>query len=720
MEKSMASRTLYTHADLRRIFHPRSIAIVGATPNERAFAGRAMGNLRGFGGQRMFVNPKYDRIGEQVCYPSLADLPETPDCVLIATARDTVEPIVRQCGALGVGGVVVFASGYAETGKSEHVEEQLRLIRLARESGVRLLGPNCIGYASYVDNAIVSFADLAPRTTPLPAHAIGVVSQSGALAFAMQEAVNHGTAFSHVFSCGNAGDIDVADQISFLAGDPHCAAIACIFEGLSDANRIVQAAQACADAGKTLVVYKTARGKLGAEAALSHTGSMAGSNSAYAAAFRHAGVVQVETLEQLIPTTAFFAKAPRPSAAGTAIVSISGGAGIIAADEAEHHHVALPQPAEQTRAVVERCIPDFGAARNPCDVTAEAANNFTSFVECGEAMFSDPAYGAVVLPLPVTGEPNVRRLQLFNDLAARHDKMACGLWLSEWLEGPNAAMAENLPRLALFRSASDCFAALAAWHAREQWLAQRDEERPPRLTHESVIRDARGMIEATPARVLTERQSKNVLALYGVPVVGEHLATSEASAIEAASACGYPVVLKVESADIPHKSEAGVIRIGVRDADAVVTAYREIMANARKVAGEAAIKGVLVQRQVPAGVEILVGAQVDPQLGPLLVVGMGGVLVELMQDTVTTMAPCSTQQAHRLLEQLRGYPLLQGFRGAPPVDIDGLANAIVRLSEFAADQRTVIAEFDVNPLICSADGVVAVDALIAKPQASAA
>ncbi|WP_454739515.1 acetate--CoA ligase family protein [Cupriavidus necator] len=716
----MASRMLYTHADLRRIFHPRSIAVVGATPNERAFAGRAMANLRGFGGRTLLVNPKYERIGEQACYPSLASLPETPDCVLIATARDTVEPIVRQCGELGIGGVVVFASGYAETGKAGHVEEQLSLIRIARESGVRLLGPNCIGYANYVDNAIVSFADLAPRTTPLPAHAIGVVSQSGALAFAMQEAVHHGTAFSHVFSCGNAGDIDVADQISYLAGDPNCAAVACIFEGLSDASRIVAAAQACAEAGKTLVVFKTARGKLGAEAAMSHTGSLAGSDRAYAAAFRRAGVVQVETLEQLIPTTAFFAKAPRPSAAGTAIVSISGGAGIIAADEAERFQVALPQPAEATRAVLERCIPDFGAARNPCDVTAEAANNFNSFVECGEAMFSDPAYAAVVLPLPVTGEPNIRRLQLFNDLAQKHGKLACGLWLSEWLEGPNAAMAENLPHLALFRSASDCFAALAAWHARERWLAARSVPRPPRLTDESVIRDARRMIEAAPSRVLTERQSKDVLALYGVPVVGEQLVASEDAAVQAAAACGYPVVLKVESPGIPHKSEAGAIRIGLRDAGAVATAYREIMANARKVAGEAAIHGVLVQRQVPAGVEILVGAQMDPHLGPLLVVGTGGVLVELMQDTVTSSVPCSKEEAHRLLERLRGYPLLLGFRGAAPADIDGLADAIARLSEFAADQRTAVAEFDVNPLICGADGVVAVDALIARIQPASA
>lgn len=718
----MLSRTLYTHEDLSRTLNPRSIAIVGATPNEKAFAGRSMANLRHFRGRIDLVNPRYDAVGDQACYPSLSALPEVPDCVLIATARDTVEPIVRECAQIGVGGVVLFASGYAETGKADKAADQSRLASIAREGGLRLLGPNSIGYANYLTNALVSFTPLPPRTSALPRHAIGLVSQSGALAFALQQSANHGTAFSHVLSCGNACDIDVTDQIAFLAGDPACAAVACVFEGLSDASRIIRAAELCANAGKPLVVYKMARGALGAAAAMSHTGSMAGSDRAYATALREAGVIQVDTIEQLVPTTVFFAKAPPPTVTGVVIVSGSGGAGIVAADEAERHGVPLPQPDDKTRAVLESHIPDFGAARNPCDLTAQAANNFESFVQCGDAVFADPAYGAAVVPLVVTGEGNGRRFEVFDELARKHGKMACGLWMPEWLEGPDAKEAEALPRLALFRSVSHCFAALSAWHAHAEWLRGREQaamSRARRLTPESAAGRCRDQILASPTDVLTERQAKEVLAMYGVPVVQERLARSEAEACGAAAECGYPVVLKVESPQIPHKSEAGVIRIGVKNADELATAYREILANARRVITDAHINGVLVQSQVPAGVEILVGARVDAHLGPLLVVGLGGVMVELMQDTVATMAPCTQAQARHLLGQLRGKSLLTGFRGAAGVDIDRLAGVIASLSEFAADQRDVMAEFDVNPLICSADRVVAVDALITRKPAPA-
>lgn len=710
----MSSRKLFTHDELRRTFHPRTIAVVGATPNEKAFAGRSMVNLRQFDGKVLLVNPRYEEINGERCYPSLCALPEVPDCVLIATGRDTVEPIVRECGKLGVGGVVLFASGYAETGNPQKAADQARLTDIARDSGVRLLGPNTIGYANYVNNAMVSFTALPAREGVLPRHAIGLVSQSGALAFALEQAANHGTAFSHVFSCGNACDIDVADQIAYMAGDPACAAIACVFEGLSDASRIIRAAELCAQAGKPLVVYKMARGEAGAAAAMSHTGSMAGSDRAYSTALREAGVVQVDTIEQLVPTTVFFAKAPRPATTGVAIVSGSGGAGIVAADEAERVDVPLPQPCDATRAVLESHIPDFGAARNPCDLTAQAANNFDSFIQCGDAVFADPAYGAAVVPLVVTGEGNGRRFEVFNDLAVKHGKMACGLWMSNWMEGPESRETEALPRLALFRSVSHCFAALAAWHQREQWLLSRQTVKAPRLTHPSVAADARARILAAHAPTLTEREAKGVLALYGVPVVSESLTASENAAIRAAEACGYPVVLKVESPAIPHKSEAGVIRLGVASAEEVAIAYREVMANARKVTTDDRINGVLVQSQVPAGVEILVGARVDPHLGALLVVGLGGVMVELMQDTVATMAPCSTEQVRGMLERLRGVALLKGFRGAAGVDMERLAEIIASLSEFAADQRGVIAEFDVNPLICTPDRIVAVDALIER------
>ena len=709
----MTSRPLYRHADLRRIFRPERIAIVGATPNGKSFAGRVLENLRGYSGEVLLVNPKYQEVNGQRCFPSLKELPSSPDCVLIGTGRDTVEPLVRECADVGAGGVVLFASGFAETGKPETVREQRHLVQVAQAHGMRLLGPNSIGFANFTVNANLSFVDLLPRALPLPPHAIGVASQSGALAFALEQGMRHGIDFSHVLCCGNASDVDVADQVAFLAEEPSCAAIACIFEGLDEPQRLIVAAHLCADVGKPLVVYKVARSSIGRAAALSHTGSLAGSNEAYAAAFRAAGIVEVDALDELLEATLFFGKAPsRPKADGVIIVSSSGGAGIVAADAAEVQGVALPQPSVAATAVLSAVIPEFGSARNPCDLTAQVASDEAMIAKCAGVLLESEAYGAVVTPLMVTGDVQVRRFQVFNDLARQHEKIACGLWLSEWNAGVDQAHA--MPKLALFRTASNCFRTIAAWHARTRWLQQRGQPRPARLSQASAATQAAALIGAAGHDVLTEGESKSILALYGVPVVGEVRVHDESAAISAADACGYPVVLKIESPDIPHKTAAGVVRLNLRTPAEVAVVYQELMANALRVTQRDRIRGVLVQSQVPAGVEFFVGARIDPQLGALLVVGTGGVLTELIRDTASIQAPCSVGEAHALLRQLRGYALLEGFRGGEGADAQRLAEVVARLSEFAADQKALVREFDVNPIICKGDRIVAVDALLVR------
>ncbi|MES3000858.1 MAG: CoA-binding protein [Pseudomonadota bacterium] len=467
----MTTRPLYRHADLRRLFRPRSIAIVGATPNTKSFAGKTLENLRGFDGEVLLVNPKYPEMNGQRCYASLRELPASPDCVLIATGRDTVEPLLREAAEVGAGGVVLYASGFAETGKPQTVREQQELVRIAQDHGIRLLGPNCIGYVNLSVNANLSFVDVEPRKLPLPRHAIGVVSQSGALGFTLEQGMHHGLAFSHVLCSGNSCDVDIADQVAFLAEEPDCAAIACVFEGLSDPARLVEAAQLCASVGKPLVVYKLGRSPLGAAAALAHTGSVAGSHSAHSSAMRAAGVVQVAALDQLLETTLFLAKAPAlPKSEGVIIVTSSGGAGIVAADAAQAHGVDLPQPREAAVEVIAAVIPDFGSARNPCDLTAQVGNNPEMIEKCAGVLLESDDYGAVVTPLIIAGEGRIDRYEVFSDLAQRHGKIACLLWMSAW--DIELERAHAMPGLAVFRSVSNCFAALAAWHARARWLRE--------------------------------------------------------------------------------------------------------------------------------------------------------------------------------------------------------------------------------------------------------
>ena len=707
-------RRVYRHSDLLRLFAPRSIAIVGATPNDIAFGSRTLANLKGFSGRIHLVNAKYSRIGERVCHPSLLALPETPDCVLIATPQPTVEATVRECIAVKAGAAVIYASGYAETACAERIADQQALTALAREDDLRILGPNCMGFANYAQQTIVSFSSIPRPNGPQPAHAIGLACQSGALAFALAQALEHGTALSHAFSSGNACDVDVADQVAFLAEDPACSVVACLFEGIAMPARMIEAARLCADTGKPLVVYKMARGTLAAAAAMSHTGSMVGSGEAWAAAFDRAGAVQVDTLEQLMPTAAFFAKVSRPRSRGVAVLASSGGAAIIATDEAERFAIAMPQPTEPTQRVLEQHIPDFGSARNPCDVTAQVISNPQSLRACGEALFNDDQYGAVIVPIVTASSSALPRIEAFNQLALHFNKPACMIWATEALEGIGAREAEMSPGIALFRSASDCFAALAAWHRRQDWLDQQEAGAPTRLASAQAAAAARTSLSSMAERVLTERQAKQVLAHYGIPTTQERLVYDIEAALAAAQTIGYPVVLKVESPDIAHKTEAGVVRLGLQSPDAMRRAYADILENARQAVPGARIGGVLVQQQVPSGVECMVGARLDPQLGPLLVLGLGGVLVELLKDTCTALAPLSKADARQLLERLRGADLLRGFRGTSPVNLDLLAEVVARLSEFAADQADLLEEFDVNPLICAGDRVVAVDALMVR------
>jgi acetyl-CoA synthetase len=695
---------------MARLLAPQSIAVIGATERKGAFGDRVIGNLAAFDGRLHLVNARYREIGGRPCHPDLAALPEVPDCVFVAVPRDAVEPIVAQCAAAGVGGAVVVASGYTETAKPDRAAAQGRLAALAREAGMRLVGPNTIGILNYANGAGLTFSAM-PDRRPLLPHAIGIVSQSGSLGFSLAQAVERGTSVSHVLTSGNSCDVDVADYVAYLAGDPACRAIACVFEGMAHPLRMIRAAELCWQAGKPLVIYKMATGRAGAAAAMSHTGSLAGSNEAYTAGFARAGVVQVDRLEALVEAAAFFAKAPAPAATGVAVVATSGGATIMAADKAELHGVELPQPGPAAAAILADRIPEFGSPRNPCDVTAQVITDPGGLLACVDALLGDPAFGALVTSHAYAYASATGRLGVFSGSAAANGKIVCNVWAPEWLGGPGAFESEADPHIALFHSMDRCFAVLAAWHRRAA-LRTRPAWDAARITAPSA--EAAALVRAAPGCTLTESQSKRVLALYGIPVAASRLVHTPAEAVEAAAAIGYPVVLKVESADIPHKTEAGVVCLNLRDGPAVQDACAAILDAAAKLPGRPAVDGVSVQPMLPPGVEMLIGARVDPQFGPLIVVGLGGVWVELLKDSALALAPVQPDEAEAMLYRLKAAALLQGFRGSEPVDIRRLADIVCRTSELVSDLRHDIAELDINPLICTGARITAVDGLIVK------
>lgn len=708
------SRPVYRHEQTRRLIAPASIAIVGASANPASFGARTVGNLHGYAGPIHLVNAKYKEIDGRPCFTSLSALPEVPDCVFVAVPRDAVKPVIEECVRLGVGGVVIFASGLGESTNPEHQAIQRDIVEMTRDTGTRLLGPNCLGMMNAVNGALGTFTHIPARLRLEGCRSIGLISQSGALGVGMGQAVERGVSFSHVLTSGNGCDVDAADQIAYLAEDPDCDAIACVFEGVTNPGRLIEAGDIARRNGKAVVVFKIGTSESGAEAALSHTGALAGSVAGYNALFECAGFVVVDQFEHLLETASFFAKAPPAKSDGVAVLTPSGGAGIMAADQAEVFNVSLPQPGPALKAVLESHIPEFGSSRNPCDVTAQILNNPKSFPACAEAFLLEADIGAVVTPFPTAIMASAQRNIDLGDQVRAHGKMACVFALTGWQEGPGVREMEMSPNLAVFRSTANCFSTLAAWH---RWTRQQalPEAGPVPMLAPSQLQAVRQELKAAGAeRTLPEGPSRRVLEACGVPVVNNQLVNSADAAVAAAGQLGYPVALKVETPDLPHKTDAGVLRLNLKDATAVRDAYGVIMANALKATTAERINGVLVQPMIPVGVEIMVGARVDPLFGPMVVVGMGGIMVELLKDTVASLAPVDTAAARGLLRRLRGYKLLQGFRGSAPADVDALADAISRISMLIHSERDRIAEIDVNPIICSATRVVAVDGLVVR------
>ena len=708
-------RAAYRRADLARLIEPRSIVIAGISQRAGSFGKTTLANLARFQGEVYLVNPRYQDIDGKPCYPSLSALPQVPDCAVVAVGREGAEPLIQECADLGIGGCIVYAAGYSETGKPERIAMQSQLGNIARASGMRIAGPNCLGMVNYVSQALISFAAYA-QSDPPAGRWIGIASQSGAMANSLTQVVKQGSPLGLALSAGNCCDVDVADLIAYLAEDPACGVIVSTFEGVVSGPRLIEAMDLAWKADKPLIIYKMASGRLGAEAAISHTGSMAGSNAAYRAAFDRYGVIAVDNFESLIESAQFFLKAKAPLAKGVAALNTSGGCTVMAADKAELFGVPLPQPTAAVQAVVAARIPDYGSARNPFDMTAQMLSDPTAFPQCADALMSDPNFGTVIMTTSWSSPLVAGRSQALGDAATRYGKMACNVWLSPWLDGPGAMETQQSPSNALFRSMDRCFATLAAWHRRGD-LRAAGRRQAERVSAEGAHDETAALIGAVSGPTLTERASKQVLARYGIPVVSERLVQSAEEAVAAASEIGFPVVLKVESPDLPHKTEADVIRLNARNAGDVQRFHAEVLANAAR-AGQAGkpvrILGVLVQPMLGAGTEIVVGSRVDPQFGPLVLVGLGGVLVELLQDTAVELAPVTHDQALAMLDRLKAQQALAGFRGATPVDRDRVADVIVRVSEFASDHAVGVLEVDINPLICDGERVCAVDALIVR------
>jgi acyl-CoA synthetase (NDP forming) len=692
---------------LRRVLSPRSVAVVGVSADPASFGARSTANLCDFAGPVWAVNPKHAgrKLHGRPCHGSIADLPEAPDCVLLALPRTGVLPAVRAAGARGAGGVIVYASGYGETGLPDRVAEEEALREAARSLSLPLVGVNCLGVVDHTTRAGVTFMPEYRRLTAPPG-GVAVASQSGALGYALMQAAERGFSLCHMATAGNATDLDVCDLAAYQLSMPECRAVALAVEGLRDARRLFLLGDAARAAGKAIVALKLGRGEAGAAAAVSHTGSLAGSAAAWSAAFRRAGMAEVEDFDALLETAGLFAKAPRPKARGVAIVTPSGGAGIMAADHAEALGLDMPQPAPETERVLRGAIPEFGAPRNPCDLTAQVATNPAMFDACMDAMLSDEQYGVVVMPVVYSHHATTQgRMESMRPHAQKHGKPVCIAWIPEQLEGPGAVAADSAPELPLFRSTRRLMNAIRLWLEHGDAAPDGAPAAPPGL--EAAVSSLPG-----GGAVLMEAEAKALFARAGLPVVEERRASTAGAAAEAAAALGFPVVLKLDSPDIAHKTEVGGVRLSLGDAEAVRGAFDAIVASVRQHAPGARVDGVLVQRMARTGVELILGAKRDPQFGSMVLVGTGGVQAELWRDVALDLAPVTPARAEAMLRSLKGFALLDGFRGAEKADLRAVSEAVAAFSALVAAAGERIAEAEINPLIAGPWGCLAVDGLV--------
>lgn len=708
---------VFGRKEMARLIDPQSIAVVGASESPASFGYKTLENIDiGYAGRVYPINPKYQTIRGLPCFPSLEALPEVPDCVVVIVPMEQVEPLVIQAAAMGVGGMVVYSAGFAEVGDPALIAIQQRIARIAAQSGMRVFGPNCVGIINFTRRLGLTFM---PKFNEMPIHpgTIGLVSQSGALGYCVLQAAERGIGFTHYLAPGNSCDVDVCDMINYLVEDEATKVIACLFEGVRDGGRLLQAAQRALAAGKPLLIYKLANTEIAQRTALSHTGTLAGSNDAYRAAFRATGVVVIDNWEELLETALLFAKASEPVTDGIGVMASSGGAAIMAADKAAEFGVRLPPPEKSTSEKLAAVIPHFGSTANPCDLTAESLRNAQMYGSCIKAFADDPNFAAIVVPMMSANKPaTVDRAQYLSDLAVTLTKPVCLVWVNEWHQGPGSEVYDASEKIVMFRSMMRCIKALKSWIAyygnRDRLLARTDSGTALAAAHQTAAPAGLGNRTGT----LGESDSKKILASIGVPVTGEFLVQTIGEAKSAAQALGYPVALKVDSPALPHKTEAGVIRLGLRDEAALCTAFAELAHIVRglgaKPGAPTAINGFLVQEMVSDGIEMMIGVKRDAQFGPLVMCGFGGIDLELTRDVAVALAPVTQEEAMDMIRSLAKYPLLDGFRGQALRDVNALAEALVKLSDFAAGEGARVAEIDVNPLMLRIAGVKAVDALV--------
>lgn len=696
-------------ADLSRFLNPRGVAVVGVSSDPGRIGGQALSLLADFGykGKIYPVNPKYGDVRGLPCYPDLTAVPQPCDVALIALSAQHVAGAIEQCGKARIPFALVLAGGFSETGESGKAL-QAQLVASARKANVRMVGPNCLGILNLKDDARIGFGGTAQLRTLKPGP-MAMVTQSGGFGFGvMATAAYYGVGCNYAISSGNEADLTLLDWVADLIERPEVEIVVAFMEGVEDGRRLIEIGERALQLGKPVLAWKVGNTGAGSKAATSHSARMTSGYELYRAAFRRGGLVEIRDVDDLVDIAKAFSMRKLPSGNRVGVLTLSGGAGVLLADRCIEEGLQLPALAEATTKKLRETLVEFASAGNPVDATAHGYNdNFASYREAIRLVLADPNIDQVIARVP-----RGRAAAPWSEALVEMLRGTAKPLLLNWPTAPDdngevLAYLErnNVPCILGAGRAVHALAALTDFARRRDDFGKRAKRAPERAVPRQPFD-----LPAGPG-TLGEHRSKQLLARYGVPVVKEALLQpSEIEALKS-SPLAFPVAVKIESPDLPHKTEAGAVKLDIRDLAGLKQAARDVLASARKHRPDARIDGVLVQ-EMAAGLEVIVGAVSDPAFGATVAFGLGGIFAEVMNDVTHGFAPFDAAAARGMIAEIRGAVLLTGYRGRPPLDVGALADTLARVSLLIADHADRIAEIDINPLFVRESGVVAADALI--------
>lgn len=717
-------------SQLDLIFKPRGVAVVGASRNDSYVSAIWRNTKRlGFPGPVYAVNPNYDSIGDSPCYPSLEDVPGPVDLAVVGVPARLLPRILEQAAAKRVGALDIITSGFAELPSEEGARRQESLRSFARETGIRIVGPNCFGVLS----GPVSMLAYPGNYERLIDGGMAVALQSGQMVpCILTPCFDRGFGFRYVISSGNEVDLEAADFLRYFLEDPQTRVLGCYVEQFRTPAKLLEVADLAADLGKPIVAVKIGRSEAARQAARAHTAALAGSDEVIDAVFCQRGIIRVKDVDEFIEALAAFHVPRLPRGDRVAAITLSGAVCGLIHDLADEAGVTFPPLTPDTVARLEPVVPDYVNVGNPLDITGIGVLQPKIFEGAVDALAQADNLDIVVY---VRGVPSMLDVQSaigkawLGAIEAHPEKVFLFVSIvgggvhqaSSSLAGPPVepvTMVDGVPFLQGLTPGLKAIGALIRYarfqEARRARLAQATARSDDAREADASTARARALVRAAGGRALTEHEGKEILALYGIPTTREQRATSVEEARRAAREIGYPVALKVDSPEITHKTEAGAVLLDVRDEEALERGFRQVLENARRYAPDAEIRGVLVQEMAHGGHEVILGMKRDPEFGPVVVLGLGGIFVEVLRDAALRLPPLATTDAREMIGDLRAAPVLRGARGRPPADETALAEAIARFSRLCLDLQDLVSEIDVNPLMVfeAGRGVKAVDCLV--------